>query len=1048
MSDRSALPAPFQISELIQPAPGRLRVRVPALYRSTLAKQRIETRRRDGGAILAVYANPLTARVLILFEVSVAPEQVLQMLGLAVSPASVQKQPAHQPQNGATRNGVARGAQASTVPNPAPALYPPWHARTAAETLHFYDSSVIAGLPARLVTRRLRDGLNVLPAAQRRPALQTLLDQFNNLPVLLLGASALLSVATGGLSEAVAIVAVLAANGAIGFVTERRAEATIASLADLSDPIVPVLREGAVVRIDHAEVVPGDLLVLTPGVLISADARLVQIAELQVDESALTGESMPVAKGAAALTAAVPLAERVNMVYRGTSVVSGSGLAVVCGTGSHTEIGAISALMADTAHPQTPIQQQLDQLGNQLVALSGAMCGAVFVLGLLRGYGVLPMLRASISLAVAALPEGLPAVATTTLARGVVTMRARHVLIRRLHAMETIGAIQILCLDKTGTLTMNRMSAVRVAVDAQDFDPQERAADWQTRPVAARHEADLYRLLQVGVLCNEAQWSVQASPIRQNGSATEYALLELAAQADLDVDAVRTEWPLCSTRLRAEGRNYMLTEHTQAHAQENTGPLQARTPQTLIALKGSPVEVLALCDRYQSQGRILPLDADRRAAILADNDNMAAQQLRVLGFAWRQTPQQTPADNPPALIWLGLVGLADPLRSGLPKVVDRFHQAGIRTLMLTGDQAATAAAIGNSLHLNREHPLRIVNAPDLESLSDHDLCSTVMQADIFARVSPLHKLRIVQALRSSGQVVAMTGDGINDGPALRAADIGIAMGHGGTELARSAADLVLQYDSLDALLDAIAQGRTISTNVGRALHFLISSNLSEILVVLGAVGCGAGNPLSPMQLLWINLLSDVMPAIALAAEPAEDDVMHAPPRAAGLPLIGRAQLMRYGREGSLLASGALGAYLYGMARHGSGARAGAIAFNALTLGQLLHAASCRSDRHGIFAAGKSGRNRQLDVALGASFGLQVLGNLLPGLRRLLGTGGLSPLDLLVTLAGAGLPVMINEILKRPEQIRSGPRPGPAPIAQCISPAACQTDVPRTPSLHL
>lgn len=979
--------ANFDHATVVASGSGRLRIAVPRLYRSRRLKAEIEREWGRRAGVVAVYANTLSARVLILFDAALPAGALLADLGIA-PPLS---DPPHD-----RAPATAAPAAAPRPVNPA-ALYPPWHLREAGTAMDFLRSSRNLGLSHSEAGERLRRGANLLTRQQRSSSLAILLNQFRSLPVLLLGVSALLSVATGGLAEAAAIMAVLALNGGIGFATERSAESTIASLSELIDDIVPVLRDGGIERIEASHVVPGDVLALAPGIRVAADVRLLQADDLTVDESALTGESVPRAKHSDVLRRPAPLAERDNMAYRGSAVASGSGLGLVVGTGDRTEVGAIQALTGSTRRPRTPVQIQLDALGRRLASVSAALCVGLFGLGLLRGFDRLQMLKTAISLAVAALPESLPAVATSALARGVRRMRAQQVLMRRLHAVETIGAIQTICLDKTGTLTLNRMTAVALHTSTQAWHVE---GGRPVRPAPATPSAaELERLLQIGVLCNLSATGSGHAAAAPNGSATENALIELAAGAGMRADEVRRRYPLLKMALRAEGRNYMRTLHATAQAGRR-----------LVAVKGNPSEVLALCTHYLSGRQARPLDGAAIAAIGRANDAMAKRQLRVLGFAYAEPDASEAGPDSAGLVWTGLVGLADPLRPGVAKVIAGFHRAGIRTVMLTGDQAATAYVIGKSLHLNNGDVLNIVNSEHLEQIGAERLPALAGQAHIFSRVSPSHKLQIVRALQHGGKIIAMTGDGINDSPALRAADIGIAMG-GGTDLALSVADVVLKDDELDTLLEAVRQGRTISHNIGKTLHFLLSSNLSEILLVSATVALGSGPPLTPLQLLWINLLSDMLPAIALVAEPAEDDVMLQAPRTPRQPIVGKQQLWRYAREGGVLTGGALGAYLYGSLRHGPGPQAGTMAFNALLLAQLLHALACRSDRQPALF-NRLQPNRQLALAVGGSIALQLLVNVVPGLRRLLGISALGPMDVLVTLAGAGLPLLVNEMGKR------------------------------------
>lgn len=989
---------------IVMSIPGRLRIKIPQLYHSDQDKAEMEIAFAACKYVSAVYANPLTACVLILFDPAVAPDVILAEFGLS---ALAPKNDGREKQANKKHRRSVRPAQKAEQRiqrdrDDERKIYAPWHLHDANAALGFFGSSRQFGLPPYVVEERLRDGLNRLPQQETVSSFDILINQFKSLPVLLLGVSALLSTLTGGLSEAAAIVGVLALNGGIGFATERRAESAIASLSELVDDIVPVLRNGEVRQVEASHIVPGDILVLAPGTRIAADARLLETHGLSIDESTLTGESMPVLKNPASLPRPAPLAERTNMAYCGTAVSMGNGLALVVGTAGNTEIGAIQSLMANTQHPRTPIQRQLDQLGNQLVKLSTLTCIGVFGLGLLRGYHWLHMLKASISLAIAAVPEGLPTVATTSLARGIRLMRDRNVLIRRLHAVETLGEIQTICLDKTGTLTMNRMSAVSVQTPHCDFDMHDGKLACQGKVLSDVFSADVSRLLRVCVLCNQTVLQIDAETASINGSSTENALIDLAVHAGLPVAKIQNRYSLLKTELRAEGRNYMRTVHAEPDSRRH-----------LVAVKGSPIEVLNLCTYYQSGETIHEINDIVKADIARQNQRLAERQLRVLGFAYAEIPalEIGNIDNQ-KLVWLGLVGLADPLRSGVETMIANFHKAGIRTVMVTGDQAATAYAIGKSLRLNNGAELHIVNSEHIEQLAPEELHALGEQADIFSRVSPSHKLQIVQALRQNGKIIAMTGDGINDGPALQAADIGIAMGLGGTDLARSAADVVLKDDRLETLLEAVSQGRTISSNIRKSLHFLISSNLSEILVVAGSISLGTGHPLTPMQLLWLNLLSDVLPAIALASEPAEADVMEQAPRDPGKPMIGKQDLLRYAREGTFLAGGALAAYLYGATRYGPTSRASTIAFNSLIFSQLLHALSCRSDRHGVFSDEIAKPNRQLNLAIGASMGLQLLANLIPGLRRLLGIAPMNALDIVVTFAGAGLPFVLNEAAKK------------------------------------
>lgn len=980
---------------------GRLRLSVPGLYRSPDRKEIIETTLTGLPQVTEVMANPLTGKVLVLFDPSVPAAEMLHRIG--VKAANDEDGTRRMPNERASLPAPAEKQINQKKENHKDLLhqgiYPAWHNRPAEEALAYFHVSRECGLSSQEAESKLHDGLNLLPQPRARSSLELFIDQFKSLPVALLGVSAGLSLVTGGIAEAMAITAVLALNGAIGFVTEKRAEGTIASLSELVDETEPVMRDGAVAEVPTSHIVLGDLLVLAKGVHVPADARVIQSNGLTVDESALTGESHPVRKHSAALNEPAALADRTNMVYMGTSVAAGTGMAVVVGTAGKTEIGAIQAAMEVTEQPQTPIQKELDNLGNRLVKVSSLICIGVFGIGLLRGQGWLQMLKSSISLAIAAVPEGLPTVATTSLARGLRVMRTRQMLIRRLQAVETIGAIHAICFDKTGTLTMNRMAAVAVTVGTRRLELED--GRLQCDKDHGKLDEDLTRLLQLCVLSNETSANSDGpAAFLSSGSATENALVRLAEEAGIDAPVLRQSFPVRDAELRSEGRNYMRTVH-----ETPDGTL-------LVAVKGSPLEVLEMCSSLQDGNEVVALDHELRRQIEHENTQMANKQLRVLGFAYGLQPAvDHPSSQDENLVWIGLIGLADPLRVGAVEIVRQLHRAGIRTTMITGDQHATARAIGESLGLSGGADIRIFDSDHLEDLGPDQLAGVAAHADIFARVSPANKLHIVRALQKEGEVVAMTGDGINDGPALRAADIGIAMGQHGTNLARSAADVVLADDQLETVLDAIRQGRTITHNIEKSLHFLISSNLSEILVVLGAVAATGSTALTPMQLLWINLLSDVLPAIALAAEPPDGDVMERPPRDPNQHLISTGDLKRYGLEGTVVAGGALATYAYGLLRYGEGMRAGSLAFNSLVLGQLLHAYSCRSRCKGILSGVNAKRNGFLDLAIGGSLILQLLANVIPGIRNLLGIGTSSVLDIGVVLAGAGIPLLINEATK-------------------------------------
>lgn len=700
------------------------------------------------------------------------------------------------------------------------------------------------------------------------------------------------------------------------------------------------------------------------------------------------------------------------MVYMGTLVTGGQAIAVVVATGAFTEIGKIQAMVGEARPPETPMERQLGKMGSQLVVIGGVVCTAVFAIGLLRGYGFLQMLKTSISLAVAAVPEGLPTIATTTLALGIRDMRRHNILIRHLDAVETLGSVQTICLDKTGTITMNRMSVSAIYTGMKRIKLSDGEFLSNDQKIKGTAKGELRRLIDITALCNESEVAKNEEEYIVSGTSTENALIYMAVNSGIDVVKLRKKFPLLKIQHRSENRNYMITIHKEEKKKGR-----------LIAIKGSPAEVFSMCRWQVMNGKKVSIKDDDRLAIEIENERMAGNALRVLGVAYAsidngqgswvmgQEENLDPFD-PHDLIWLGLVGMADPVRKGVKELIGDFHNAGIDTVMITGDQSPTAYAIGRELNLSKSEQLEILDSTHITNIAPDVMMALCNKVDVFARVSPANKLQIVQALQKNGKVVAMTGDGINDGPALKAADIGIAMGHTGTDVAREVADVVLEDDNLETMIIAISQGRTIYSNIRKSVHFLISTNLSEIMVMFSAIAGGLGQPLSAMQLLWINLISDIAPGLALALEPPEPDVLNQPPRNPDEPIIKTSDFKRIAFESTALSAGALSAYGYGIMRYGIGQRTGTLAFMSLSIGQLLHAISCRSEKHSIFEREKMPSNRYLNIAIGGSLGLQLLAMAIPGLRNLLGITPISISDGIVIGGSALLPLLVNEGTKQ------------------------------------
>ena len=933
-----------------------MRFRCPALRGREDRIGRVLAGLRAAPGVTAAQARAPSGSLIVHVDPGLAPEAVIA----AIQAAYVGPDPKEEP------------ARPAASP---PAATTPWHSLGPETVLGRVEADATRGLTAAQArARRARDGANVLPADAPRAQLALFAEQFESLPVAMLAGSAVVSLATGGVADAVATLSVVMVNAVFGYVTEGQAEASIHSLMDSSTESVTVLRDGQELRLRAAEVVRGDIYIARPGTVIAGDARVIQAEGLRVDESALTGETEPVAKQAVAeLPCDAPIGERPTMLHSGTLVAEGQGRAVVVETGTGTAAARIALLSQSAARPRAPVETELDALGRRLVKLSLAACGLYFGVGWMRGMGLALMLKDALALAVAAVPEGLPVVATTTMSLGLKRMERRGVLVRRVDTVESLGALQVLCLDKTGTLTRNRLQVIETVAGTHPEDAQ---------PAAARA-----RMMEVAALNNDAALGEKGA---EGSSGTERAVLEAAMAAGLDVAALRRARPRHGQIARSQSRPYMVTLHG------------GDGPRTLV--KGAPEAVLDQCSHVWLPDGPAPLTAPLRARILAANDLLAARPARVLAFA--EGAEAPEGDRSAGLTWLGLMAMADPLRAGARDFIGALHRAGIATVMITGDQAATAGAIARALDLAPGGPLRIVDGPEIANLPPALLGDVARKAHVFSRVSAPQKLAIVRALQNSGAVVGMTGDGVNDGPALKAADVGIAMGASGTDLARDVANVVIRDDELTTLVDAISQGRAVYRNIRRALEFLIATNISEILVGIAEAVHGPGELETPMELLWINLVSDVLPGLGLAFADPDPDAMARPPRDPGAPVIPPDDFRRMSLDSATIAAAALVPHFVGLSRFGPGPKTRGMTFLALSLGQLLYALTCQRSDIRRLRPDRLLENRVLDAALLASAGTAILPFFVPPLRRLLGVAPLDPLSIAVSLAGAAAPAGI------------------------------------------
>ena len=888
-----------------------------------------------------------------------------------------------------------------------------WHALTVESLERELGSDSNNGLTEREAEHRLTTvGPNELPEASPPSPLKILLAQFSSLIVWVLIGAALVSGLLQEWIDAAAIVAIVVLNAILGFVQEFRAERSLAALRKLSVATARVIREGVARSIPARQLVPGDLIHVEAGDRIPADSRLIYATSLQTQEASLTGESTPVGKSAEAISQTeVPLGDRRNMLFMSTIAVSGKGRALVTATGPKTELGKIAAMIhreAQAEQEETPLQRRLEQLGHTLLWLSLVIVAVVFLLGMLRGVPLIMMFLTSVSLAVAAIPEGLPAVVTITLALGVTRMVQRHALIRRLPAVETLGSTTVICSDKTGTLTKNEMTVTHLYLDGEvltvsgegytplgEIRTDEGATGGKPYP-------GLTALLRACVLCNGAELHLESFAWQVVGDPTEGALLVVAAKtglskADLDRDnPVLGEVPFDSER-----KKMTVVRHAAS------GPI--------AYVKGAPDVLLRDCTAWMTRdGQITALTEESRQRILSTNRQFASHALRVLGVAMRPLDilpdAYTATSLEHDLTFLGLVGMKDPIRPEAKAAVETCRAAGIRTVMITGDHKDTAIAIAHDLGI-LDTGAQAISGAELDQLSDDELEQRVAGTAVYARVSAEHKLRVVKGWKRQGAVVAMTGDGVNDAPALKAADIGVAMGITGTDVTKEASDMVITDDNFASIAAAVEEGRAVFDNIRKAVFYLLSCNISEILLMLLATLFGLPLPLLPVQILWINLVTDGLPALALAVDPKDPDLMRRPPRPSAERFLTKERFLMLFAQGSFLALITLGAFvycLYGMDL--SLDRARTLTFTILVMAQLFHAFNNRSDRRSLFEIGLF-TNKPLLGAVALSAALQAVIVLTPPIHPIFDVVSFDAEHWLLALGIGILPLVAMEIWK-------------------------------------
>lgn len=858
-----------------------------------------------------------------------------------------------------------------------------WQTKTVAETARDLNTDLSKGLSGEEVAARRQEyGLNVLRQTAKKSPFLLFLGQFNDFMVWVLIAAALVSgIVIREVIDGLAILVILVLNAILGFVQEYRAEEALDALKKLAAPRSRVIRGGREAQVPSEELVPGDIILLESGDIVPADARLAEARTLLVNEAAITGESEAVAKTVATLSnPTLPPADRTNLAYMGTTIFTGRAKAIVTETGTRTEMGKIAELI-QVQEEKTPLQIELHSIGRMLALIVLTIAAIVFAAGLARGFDLIFMFLASVSLAVAAIPEGLPAIVTITLAIGVQAMAAHNAIVRKLSAVETLGSTTVICTDKTGTLTLNRMTAEKLFIDGHVFD----LADFRLMQEEALVNADdLSRLLEIAALCNDARLTPDGTIV---GDPTEIALLRLSEHLNFAKSALEARHPRIDEAPFDSERKRMTT-------------INKDDGSALVLTKGAPEMVLPLCTHELLDGSVRQLPPGRAQEILTINNRLAAEGYRDLAFAFKQltTIPAAATEQESNLVFTGLVALTDPPRPEVPQAIATAGQARMRVVMVTGDHKLTATAIAERIGLLAGR--RVLTGAELEKMSTEELAKIIYQIGVFSRVDPVHKVKIVDAFKTRGEVVAMTGDGVNDAPAVKRADIGISMGKTGTEVTKEASDIVLADDNFATIVRAVREGRLIFDNLKKFVLYLLSCNTSEVLTVFLALMAGLPVPLLPPQILLTNLITDGLPALALGVEPPAPDLMGRPPRNIKEGILARPRLVRVVWQGFVLTAAILGAFIATLIATGtplfsagrtanpaSLALAQTVAFTTMVAIQLLHSLNYRSPTATIFSR-ESFKNRFLILAIVGSFLLQLALIYLPFLQELFNTKAL------------------------------------------------------------
>lgn len=889
----------------------------------------------------------------------------------------------------------------------------PWYHKSIDEVCRELDTDPKRGLSSQEARIRLEKyGPNELAQKKGPSIFQMFLEQLKDYMVIILLIASVISIFLGEITDSLIIIAIVIINACLGVFQEYRASKALEALKKMSAPNAKVLRDGETLTIPSRELVPGDVVILETGDYMPADLRLISTVNLKVEEAALTGESVPVEKHAdAVFEGEVALGDQKNLGFMSTVITYGRGAGVVTKTGMNTVIGGIAAMIQEAEEEDTPLQKKLKQMGKLLGTGCLVICALVFVLGLARGEEVLHMFMTAISLAVAAIPEGLPAVVTIVLAIGMQRLVKRNAIMKKLHAVETLGGTTVICSDKTGTLTQNQMTIVKmyipgreISVEGEGYKPVGRMYEGD-KPIDLEREPALRRLLEVQALCNDARLENQAGGAAEEwrivGDPTEGAMIVAAAKAGIGREEINGRYPRINEIPFDSARKLMTTFH-----RTNEGPVLACT-------KGAPDILIERCTKImRGDGTIEPITDEDKSAVLEENHKLASEALRVLAMAFKEL--EAVAEDPTSeeyekdLVFCGLVGMIDPPRPEAIEAVKICKTAGIRVVMITGDYKDTAAAIARQLGIIDESS-RVLDGAELNKLSEEEFAEAVKTVNVYARVSPEHKVRIVQTIKKHGNIAAMTGDGVNDAPALKRADIGIAMGITGTDVTKESADMIITDDNFASIVSAVEEGRVIFSNIRKFVFFLMSCNVGEVIIIFVSMLLGWPIPLLPIHLLWVNLLTDAFPALALGTEKMEPGLMQQKPRDPQAAIIDKSMIVSIIVQSAVMTAAILGSFYIGWTSGGE-VLGRTYALMTMCLSEILRAYTCRSEKHTAFKLGFFGNSKLNLATIGCLF-LLVIIVLVPGLRDIFSLAKLSLHDWDWIVGLCVLPFVFGELTK-------------------------------------